>query len=134
MTYFLLVVLGLLLNIRNKGNLQMLGLVILSYYFPTGEITSYWIWTYTVLFLDTLVLMATMRSQSLVAKPLFVVTFMMVLAHCLDIVAKTPETYKSIIVNLEHLQIICFSLCAPNPIFYLKRKAKQCLKKCGYGY
>jgi hypothetical protein len=132
--YFVLLIVALLLNFRNKGNMDMLGIVVLSFYFPTEHITSHSLWWGAVFLFDIGILTISIYSTSLVSKPLFFVSFMMVLAHFLQCVSDVGATYKTILQYLEHLQMVVFILCAPNPIFYLKRKVKKCLKKFGYGY
>ena len=133
-TYLIFVLLSLLLNIRNKGNLHLMTLVLFSFYFPTDNVTSWEWWWFTVFTLDLTILFAAMNSTSLASKPVFLVTCMMVLAHFLEYNTYVPSTYKFIMEYLEHLQMFCFILCAPNPIFYVKRKAKKWLRKYGYGF
>lgn len=133
-TYFVLLMIALLLNIRNKGNLELLGIITLSFYFPIEYITSYFWWWFTVFVFDIAIMVIAVCSSSLVSKSLFLVTLMLVNAHFLAYITKVDSIYQFIAQYLEHLQIACFILCAPSPVYYLKRKVRGWIKRYGCGF
>lgn len=135
--YLTLLSIALSLNIKNAGNLELLALVVFSYYFPMEYITSWKWWWFAIFTIDLMVLYASFKSDCLASKAILLISMMMLNAHLLEVITYLPSTYKFIIEYFEHLQIVSFILCAPNPINYLKRKAEKWLKylrKCGYGY
>lgn len=131
--YFILAMVALLLNFKNKGNLELLGIIVLSFYFPTEYITNHYWWWSTVFVFDATVLLITIYSNSLVSKSLFLVTLMLINAHLLAYNTKVYNLYSTIAQYLEHLQIVCFILCAPSPVYYLKRKVRGWTKRYGCG-
>lgn len=135
MTYlqFILLSAALLLNIKNPSNLKMLGFVVLTIFFPVTYITNYSLWFVAVIALDMMLVVISIYSNSLVSKSLFLVTLMLVNAHCLAYETEVINLYYYIAQYLEHLQIVCFILCAPSPVYYLKRKVRGWIKRYGCG-
>lgn len=131
--YFVLFAAALLLNIRNKPNLEMLGLLSLALFFPTDNISNYYNWYAAVITLDCIVVYSAMRSDSLVSKSLCLVSLMLVSAHLLAYTTEVLNLYEFIAQYLEHLQLVCFIICAPSPVYYLKRKVRGWMKRFGYG-
>jgi len=135
--YLTFLAIALFLNIKDSKNISLLAMVVFSYYFPTDYITSRNWWWFSVLSIDLIVLYAAFKSDCLASKAVLLINIMMLDAHFLEVATYIPRTYKFIIEYLEHLQIVAFIMCAPNPINYLKRKVKRWLKylkKSGYGY
>jgi len=136
MTYlqFILLSVALLLNIKNPSNIKMLAFVVFAIFFPVKYITNYYWWFASVIALDALLLAVSIYLDSLVSKSLFLVTLMLVNAHFLAYETEVTTLYYYIAQYLEHLQIVCFILCAPIPVYYLKRKVRGWIKRYGYGY
>lgn len=136
MTYlqFALFSAALLLNIKDKPNIKMLAFVVFTIFFPVRYVENYYIWFATVIALDAMLVAITCISESLVSKSLFMVSIMLVNAHLLAYETEVESLYYYIAQYLEHLQIVCFIICAPSLVYYLKRKVRGWIKRYGYGY
>lgn len=132
--YFILSVIALFLNLGNRGNLQLFFLVILTFYFPTENIRSYYTWYGVVIGFDVLMCIISFFSRSLASKAVFGISLLLVACHVMAFITKQNNYYFFIAQYLEHLQIVCFILCAPVPILYTKRKVKKWIKRFGYGF
>ncbi len=128
MTYYILLLFVLWLNRKDDRALTLITIVAFTVIFPYKYITEHDAWYAAVCIAECLIIFSALAINTNYTSVLCLISILMLTAHITNYVHYSPQTYKSIIVFLEHLHLITFIITS-NPVMKtIKRNLQWMLR------